>query len=111
MVSGTLESADPPKILVRDLFELSRAEERLAAELHVRVKSEEASRDRLLALKTVLSEHAGDCAVVLHLIIPGESETLMALPVPPDGRGVEPSETLVREIDALFGRPVAEVSL
>ena len=108
VVSGTLESADPAKILVRDIFELGAAEERMAAEVHIRVRSEEASRDRLLALATVLSQHAGDCAVRLHLMIPGESETIMALP---SGRGVEPSERLVREVDALFGRPVTEVTL
>jgi DNA polymerase-3 subunit alpha len=108
VISGTLESEDPPKILVRDVFELAEAKERLAAEVHVHVKSDEASRDRLLALKTVLSQHAGDCAVILHLVIPGESETVMALP---DARGVEPGEPLVREINALFGRPVADVVL
>ncbi len=108
VINGTLESAEPNKILVRDVFELAAAEERLAAEVHIRVQSAEASRDRLLALKTVLSQHAGDCDVRLHLVIPGESETVMALP---SGRGVEPSEALMREIDALFGRPVAEVTL
>ena len=108
VVTGTLESHDPPKLLVRDVFELSAAEERLAALVKIQVLSEEASRDRLLALKTVLEQHAGDCGVRLHLVIPGESETVMALS---DTRGVEPSEDLIREVDSLFGRKVTEVTL
>jgi hypothetical protein len=76
--------------------------------VHVRLRAEEATRDRLLGLRSVLGEHAGDCGVVLHVVIPGESETLLALP---DARGVDASPGLLRELDALFGRPVAELSL
>jgi DNA polymerase-3 subunit alpha len=108
LASGSLESVDPPKLLLRDLFPLAEAEERLAARVHIRVRAQEATRDRLTALREVLGQHAGDCAVWLHLTIPGESETVMALG---DLRGVEPSEALLRDVDGLFGRPVAEVSL
>ncbi len=108
IVSGTLESVDPAKLLVRDVFELTSAEERLASRIHIRVRAEDASRDRLLALREVLSGHKGDCTVWLHVMIPGESETVMALP---DARGVEPSDALVKGIDSLFGRPVTDVGL
>ncbi|MCP5070589.1 MAG: DNA polymerase III subunit alpha, partial [bacterium] len=108
IVSGTLESAEPPKLLVRDVFELSQAEERLAACVHVRILAEEASRDRLSALNDVLQGHAGDCNVWVHMMIPGESETVMALP---ESRGVEPTQELVKAIDGLFGRAVSEVGL
>lgn len=87
LVSGTLESVDPPKLLVRDVFELASAEERLAARVHIRVLASEATRDRLQALGGVLKDHGGDCGVQLHLMIPGESETVMALP---DDRGSSP---------------------
>ena len=53
----------------------------------------------------MLEAHRGDCPVLLHLVIPGESETVIALP---DRRGVEPSDGLLREVDGLFGRRVAE---
>jgi len=108
VVSGTLESTDPPKILLREVCELERAEEWLATRLHIRIPAQEASRDRLLALRAVLESHPGDCEVWLHLLIPGESETVMALPEP---RWVEPSPTLERELNGLFGRPVTEVGL
>ncbi len=108
VAEGTLESADPAKILVRRLFPLAEASLHLAVRVHVRLRAEEATRDRLLGLRSVLAEHAGDCGVVLHVVIPGESETLLGLP---DARGVDASPGLLRDLDALFGRPVAELSL
>jgi DNA polymerase-3 subunit alpha len=108
LVSGTLESVDPPKVLVRDAFELQDAESNLATRVRIRVTASEATRDRMLALRRLLEAHAGDCGVLLHLLIPGESETVMALP---GGRGVEPSDELLLEVNGLFGRPVAELDL
>ncbi len=105
IIHGTLEEGDPPKILVRDVTRLDAAEEKLAASLRVRVQSPEVTKDRLLALKTLLSSHAGDCGVYLHITIPGESETILGV----GGiRGVSPSVQLCQEVDRLFGRPVAE---
>jgi DNA polymerase-3 subunit alpha len=109
LVSGDLEGGDTPKILVRDAVGLEEAEEKLAARLEVRVRAEEATRDRLLALRSVLAKYPGDCAVSLHLLIPGSSETVLALAQPQGG--VQPSEDLLRDIDALFGRPVSELVL
>jgi DNA polymerase-3 subunit alpha len=108
VAEGTLESSDPPRLLVRRLFALSAAAAHLAVRVHVAVRIEEATRDRLLALRSLLDQHGGDCAVVLHLRIPGESETLVALD---PTRGVDATPELLREIDALFGRPVTELHL
>jgi DNA polymerase-3 subunit alpha len=107
VVSGTLEVGDPPKILVRDAVLLDEAEEKLASRLHLRVMASEATRDRLEALTRLFDGHRGRCPVLLHLTIPGASETLIALPEP---RGVEPSEQLLAEVDSLFGRPVTELA-
>jgi len=74
----------------------------------LRVVASELTRDRLLALRGVLESHPGDCAVVLRLTLPGESESVLALP---DAKGVRPVEPLLRDIDALFGRPVTELAL
>jgi DNA polymerase-3 subunit alpha len=107
LVSGTLEVGETPKILVRDVTPLERAEEKLASQVRLTVLAAEATRDRLLALRELLGRHPGDCAVVLHLVITGESKTVLALP---GLRGVRPDEALLREIDGLFGRPVAEIA-
>ena len=106
LVSGKLEEGEPPKVLLREAFPLAEAQERLAARLHVRVLEGDMTRDRMLALRQVLESHRGDCGVVVHLVIPGESETLVALP---DSRGVDATELLVRDIDGLFGRPVSDL--
>jgi DNA polymerase-3 subunit alpha len=105
LVSGTLEASDPPKLLVRDAIKLAEAAEKLSAQVRIRVLHTEATRDRLVALRRVLEAHRGDCGVVLHLVIPGESETVVGLP---SKRGVDPSEALLRAVDGLFGRPVAD---
>jgi DNA polymerase-3 subunit alpha len=108
LVTGTLESLDPPKLLLRDAFELADAETNLAARLCIRVEASEATRDRMLALRRLLEAHAGECGLILHLMIPGESETIVSLP---EGRGVEPTDELIRSVNGLFGRPVAELTL
>jgi DNA polymerase-3 subunit alpha len=108
VVQGTLEEGDPPKILVRKVTRLSEAEEKLTASVRVRVRSPEVTRDRLLALKRLLGSHAGDCGVFLHITIPGESETILGV----GGiRGVAATAELCRDVDRLFGRPVAERAL
>ncbi len=108
LVTGQLEENDPPKLLVREVLELERAEERLATQLRLRVHAEEATRDRLLALRQILSQHPGECEVVLHLVIPGESETLLALPAI---GGVRAGTRLLEDLTGLFGRDVAELGL
>jgi len=108
LVTGKLELGEPPKILVRDAVALDQAEERLATRLHVAVLAEEATRDRLLGLRRALGAHRGDCPVLLHVRLPGESETVIALP---ESWAVEPGDALLRELDGLFGRRVAELVL
>ena len=108
VVQGNLEEGDPPKILVRKVTRLDEAEEKLSASLRLRVQSPEVTRDRLLALKRLLGSHLGDCGVYLHITIPGESETVLGV----GGiRGVAATAELCREVDRLFGRPVAERTL
>jgi DNA polymerase-3 subunit alpha len=108
LITGTLEAGDTPKILLRDALELSQARQKLASKLCLKVVAGELSRDRLEALRGLFERNRGDCSVQVHLVIPGESETVLSLP---DARGVEANDTLVGEVDALFGRPVAELSL
>jgi hypothetical protein len=105
LVSGTLEAGDPPKVLAGKVLELSRADERLASRLELRLLADEASRDRLVALRALLEKHPGECKVLLRLVIPGESETLIALP----GLCVAPGPMLLEDLGGLFGRDVTEL--
>jgi DNA polymerase-3 subunit alpha len=108
LVTGNLEEGDTPKILVRDVLRLDRAEEKLCSQLRVRVLAKEATRDRLSALRQLLDDRPGECAVALHLLIPDESETVVALS---GRRGVRPDASLRQRVDDLFGRPVTDLDL
>jgi DNA polymerase-3 subunit alpha len=108
IVSGSLESAEPPRMIARELYSLAEAEEKLAARVTIRLLAGDSTHDRMAALKSVLGKHGGDCTVTLHVTIPGESETVMTLP---EALAVMPTEALVRDVNALFGRDVAEVAL
>ncbi len=108
LVGGDLEAGDPPKILVRDVLELERAEETLATQLRILIRAEEATADRLVALRSLLEDRPGDCAVTLHLVIPGESETVVAVSAV---RGVRPDAALRQGVDELFGRSVTELAI
>ncbi|MFP6624390.1 MAG: DNA polymerase III subunit alpha, partial [Myxococcota bacterium] len=108
LMTGNLEAGDPPKILVRELMPLADAEQNLTIALRVRLREEELSEDRLVAMRGILESHRGDCPVFVHITIPGESETVLAV-----GRirGVDPSDGLRRQLDSLFGRVVSERGL
>ena len=108
LISGTLEEGDPPKVLVREVMRLDEGEQRLTTYLRLRVLDSEVSCDRMSALRSVLQSHPGDCEVFVHITIPGESETIVSVGGP---HGVDSSEALQQDVDALFGRPVAERSL
>jgi DNA polymerase-3 subunit alpha len=108
LVMGTLEESDPPKVLVRDIMRLSDAEKRLTSRLRIRVAEPDVTEDRMVALHRVLQAHPGDCSVFVHVAIPGESETVLSV----GGlRGVEPTDALQSDVDALFGRAVTERTL
>jgi DNA polymerase-3 subunit alpha len=108
LVSGKLEESDPPKILVSEVMRLAEGEERLTVNLRLRLMASEAGCDSMKALRSVLESYPGDCEVFVHITIPGESETIVSV----GGlRGVDSSEELKRDVDALFGRAVAERGL
>jgi hypothetical protein len=69
--------------------------------------AEEATQDRLLAVKSLLSNHPGACAVALRIVIPGTSETLVALPF----TAVRPDPALREGLNGLFGRNVTELTV
>ncbi|MCS5635131.1 MAG: DNA polymerase III subunit alpha, partial [Myxococcota bacterium] len=108
LVSGSLEESEPPKVLVREIMRLEEGEQRLTTRFRLRVLESEATSDRMQALRRVLTAHPGDCEVFVHVTIPGESETIVSVR---GIRGVEASDVLQRDVDALFGRSVAERGL
>jgi hypothetical protein len=90
------------------VLELERAEEKLSTQLQVTVRDDEASPDRLRALHDLLGKNPGECEVVVRLVIPGESETILSLNAVP---GVRATAALLADVDGLFGRNVTELSI
>jgi len=106
LVQGKLEAGDPAKVLVQNVLELERAEERLATSLDIEMRSDEATADRLSALREILASQPGECAVRLALRIPTRSETWLSVGCT---TGVRPNPDLLKNLDALFGRSVTRL--
>ena len=87
-------------------MDLERAEETLARSLDISVRSEEATEDRLAALREILAAQPGECSVRLAVRIPTRSETWMSVGCT---SGVRPDPELLRNLDALFGRSVTRL--
>ena len=101
-------AGEPERAREAALAAARSAEEKLATGLRVRIRSEEATEDRLSALLQLLEAQPGSCAVTLHVLIPDHSETVIAVSAV---RGVRPDEKLRADLDALFGRGVTEVAI
>jgi DNA polymerase-3 subunit alpha len=92
LVTGTVEhGGETDKIIARDIFPLTEVRERLAVPFHFRLAAPGLSAEHFERLKVILKEHKGPCPVILHLILPNHSETIISLP---DSLGVKPSAEL-----------------
>ncbi len=101
------ERATRRSILVRDVFALARR--RRAPRGRACTSPCAQRRRRATACSRCArcsSGTPGDCSVVLHLAIPGESETRARA-----ARASTRRRRLLREVDGLFGRSVAELHL
>ena len=87
------------------MIKLEAADEALASRIDLSVRDDDLTQDRLLALRTLLRASPGECGVRLNVTIPGEAVAVLAVA---EDRGVAPTDGLLREIDALFGRPICE---
>jgi DNA polymerase III alpha subunit len=88
--------------------EISRFQEtraRRTRRVAVRLPSQAATSEKLTHLKQILSVHAGETPVVLELLAPGESETIIRL----DPIRVKPTDALILEVDRLFDGRVAQL--
>jgi DNA polymerase-3 subunit alpha len=76
--------------------------------VHVYVREAEVSSDELVQLRETLLEYEGPCAVSLHLLVPGEGETIIELP---DQVRVASTPELEATVERLFGTRVSFQSL
>jgi len=101
LVRGRLEvSEDKAKILAGEIFPLEEASERLAVKVHLTLTRPHATPELVEHVGKVLQRHRGKAQVIVHVLIPGQSETLISLP--PD-LSARPDQDLVQAMEEVLG--------
>jgi DNA polymerase-3 subunit alpha len=91
------------KVKAEEVTLLADAVKILPSSVHVHLDISVLSKPHLEKLKNILKNHPGQCTTYLHLVIPGQSETVISLP---DEFHLNPSEGLSKEVEYLFGSQV-----
>jgi DNA polymerase-3 subunit alpha len=112
-VTGKLEveTGDGGEVSRYKLF-LSKAEpiakvrEARTRGVRVRLRAEQLDDDRILALKHIVADHRGGCAMELRVTVPGRFQTRVAFG---DEFRVSADDSLFLALEKLFGEPVAEL--
>jgi DNA polymerase-3 subunit alpha len=101
LVSGSLDIGEEScKLLVTDVLSLSDVKERLTKRVHFRLTTPGLSESQLQSLKDILGRYRGNCDVLLHLVIPNRSETIISLP---EKLRVSASDEIMDAAEKLFG--------
>jgi DNA polymerase-3 subunit alpha len=104
LVIGSLnKEEDNAKIMAKEIIPLSRAKERSILDVHFRLNIPPLTREHMEKLRDVLLNHRGNCNAFLHLVIPDESETIIAMG---DDFQLNASDLLIDEVESLFGYSV-----
>jgi DNA polymerase-3 subunit alpha len=91
---------EQPKIIVTQVSRLEDAHKLFTGTVHVSADATHLSEVTLKELKAVFGRYKGECPMVLHLKIPGKSETVLSLS---RDYAVAPSNELIEEITTLLG--------
>ncbi|MHB8416887.1 MAG: DNA polymerase III subunit alpha [Myxococcales bacterium] len=112
VVTGTVsvnsrgdEESPARELKAEEIVRLTDLREKKTKRVAVRVPAAAVTADRLNQLRTLLAAHAGATQVVLEVLVPGESETVIKLA---DLR-VRPTDALLQELDRVFDTSVAEL--
>ncbi len=91
-----------PKLVAQEIAPLEASLPRWPERLDLRLQAATVTVEQLLALKEILSRHAGPVPAFLHFLAPKEEEALLALP---QELALTPSADLAAEINRLCGYP------
>lgn len=86
------------KIVASEIISLSQAKERAVKSVHFKLSSVGLTREHLKKLKELFEEYSGNCSTFLHISIPVQGETVIAL-----HDGVSPSPALDEGVEKLLG--------
>jgi len=90
-----------PKLVAQEIAPLETALPRLPERLDLRLQAASLTRDQLLKLREILSQHPGPVPAFLHFLLPGKEATLAL----PKELALTPSPELVSAVNRLFGYP------
>ncbi len=105
-VTGKLDiGEDQPKILVTEIVPLEEAHKLFTGTVHIAVDATGVGEDKLKELKGLFGRHKGNCLTVLHMKIPGRSETVLTLS---RDYAVTPTNEMLKDLTYLLG-PTTEI--
>jgi DNA polymerase-3 subunit alpha len=107
LIRGVLDKAEERhKVKAFSLVPIDQAKKERISKVHVRLRTPGLSKEQLMRLKEILEENKGGCEAVLHLIVPHQSEVIMA--ISPE-LAVEPSERMRRSVEGLLGEKTVDM--
>ncbi|HET7788425.1 MAG TPA: DNA polymerase III subunit alpha [Myxococcales bacterium] len=100
------DAAEPsPEIKVDEVSRLADVRAAKATRVELKLSADQATAEKMTELKALFGKYPGSCSASLSIVVPGTSETKIAL----RGTRVAPSDDLLAAVDRLFGGRVAQV--
>jgi DNA polymerase-3 subunit alpha len=107
IIQGRLEhNEDQVKVLAGEIFPLDEAFNRIPLVLHLTLEATDSSPERLNELKELFRHHQGPSRVMMHIVIPERTETVISLP---DSMRVRPDPGLIEQLERMFGPGSASI--
>jgi DNA polymerase-3 subunit alpha len=101
LVSGELDVGEEAcKLLASDVVLLREVRKTMARRVRIRLTTPGLQETQMRELKNIIQRYRGDCAVLLHIVIPNRSETVIRLP---DQLKMAAAEEALADVEALFG--------
>jgi DNA polymerase III subunit alpha len=106
MILGKVQQEEKGTKLIADtIIPMEKAEALWTAEVHFHIDLTRTGIEVLERLRDIVRRHPGDCKVFLHLHLPEEVETLVAVN---ENWGVQPGDALNREIHGTLDHVTVE---
>ncbi|OGP85570.1 MAG: DNA polymerase III subunit alpha [Deltaproteobacteria bacterium RBG_16_54_11] len=107
LIRGVLDKGEERhKVKASSVVPLDEAKKERISKVHFRLRTPGLSKEQMLRLREILEENKGGCEALLHLIVPPQSEVIMALS---PALTVEPSEQMRQSVEGLFGEKTVEM--
>jgi DNA polymerase-3 subunit alpha len=101
LVTGNLDvGEDTCKLLPREIVPLSEVSQKETKRVHFRFNAPGLEEEHFRRLRELLLRHRGQCPVIMHLVVPERSETILRLP---ESLKIAPSDAMMEDTERLFG--------